>query len=200
MLVVWNPHVQHHPSRSPRFFHHLDLLLRHERQARYTGSPNSRVSLHATRRSGASLMHLSPPATTRGVRRSSRSARCAQIQPQCVEHLFGHRTSGVGSREPRAAARRGASNRDSGALFAPFRGQSPAISSLPGDASPCAPPARIYLSVRLTPLRPRRQYRGILLNHHPCDLQVCLLARPFTSIPPSPHPKDVQTSSRRASQ
>jgi hypothetical protein len=25
-----NPHVQHHPSRSPRYFHHFDLLWRHE--------------------------------------------------------------------------------------------------------------------------------------------------------------------------
>jgi hypothetical protein len=68
-----NPHVQHRPSRSSRFFHHFDLLWRHERRARYTGSRHSRVRLHAIRPTGVSLMHLSPPTTTR---RSSRSAWC----------------------------------------------------------------------------------------------------------------------------
>jgi hypothetical protein len=136
---------------------------------------------------------LISPATTRGVRRSSCRARCAMIQPQCVAHLFGQRTGSVGSREPRAAARRGANNRDPGALFAPFKGQSPAISSSPGDASPC-------LFVRLTPLRLRRQMLpgGPPAQPSPVRPAGVPARPPFYLSLPSPYPKDVQPSSHRA--
>ncbi len=54
----------------------------------------------------------------------TRTARFARVvfraaEPQCMAHLFGQRTGGVGSRTPRAATRCGANlnNRYAGSLF-----------------------------------------------------------------------------------
>jgi hypothetical protein len=119
-------YVQRHPSRSPRFFHHFNLPWRHEpsRRARYTGSPHSRVRLHAIRPSGASLMHFSPPTIMRGVNRSSRrahrggsaAARSAAASPPRPARPAPPRPARPAARAPsvRPAARARASARASG--------------------------------------------------------------------------------------